>query len=102
MGSQNSSGRIRVTVDGIEVEANANLTILFALLEEGIHVPHLCYDVKRRLRTGNCGKCMVELIEENGIRDVQACETIIQDGMVINVNNARLRNFRKGAKQIKS
>ena len=48
------NNRIKVIVNGRETEVYDNLTILQALLQEGIHIPHLCYDMRgggRRRRT---------------------------------------------------
>lgn len=86
--------RIKVTVDGKEIEVYENLTILQALLQEDIHIPHLCYDIRLERSNGNCGLCVVELAEDGG-RDVKACQTPIKEGMVICTNSPRLVNYRK-------
>ncbi|NLD49436.1 MAG: FAD-dependent oxidoreductase, partial [Clostridiaceae bacterium] len=83
--------RIKVTVNGREIEVYDNLTILQALLQEDIHIPHLCYDIRLERSNGNCGLCVVEL----GDRDVKACQTPIKDGMVICTNSPKLENYRK-------
>lgn len=83
--------RIKVTVNGREVEVYDNLTILQALLQEDIHIPHLCYDIRLERSNGNCGLCVVEL----GDRDVKACQTPIKEGMVICTNSPKLENYRK-------
>lgn len=44
MKNLNNQNRILVTVNGREIEVYDNLTILQALLQEDIHIPHLCYD----------------------------------------------------------
>jgi formate dehydrogenase major subunit len=93
--------RIGVIVDGNKLEVYEGLTILQALHQEGVYTPHLCYDLKRELRTGNCGKCVVEITENNITQVVRACETPIKAGMVICTNNPRLESWRKGAKAIK-
>ena len=86
--------RIKVTVNGREVEVYNNLTILQALLQENIHIPHLCYDIRLERSNGNCGLCVVEL-GENGERDVKACQTPVKEGMVICTNSPKLENYRK-------
>lgn len=87
--------RVEVTVDGRVLEVYEGLTILQALQEEGVHVPHLCYDIRLERANGNCGLCIVELHGENGVRDVKACQTPIQAGMVITSETARLKDYRK-------
>jgi formate dehydrogenase major subunit len=85
--------RITVTVNGKEMEVYAGLTILQALLQEGVHIPHLCYDIRLPRANGNCGLCEVEL--ENGARSVKSCQTPVKAGMVITTTNPRLEAYRK-------
>lgn len=87
--------RIKVTVNGREIEVYDNLTILQALLQEDIHIPHLCYDIRLERSNGNCGLCVVTLISPDGERDVKACQTPIKEGMVICTNTPKLENYRK-------
>lgn len=86
--------RIKVTVNGREIEVYDNLTILQSLLQEDIAIPHLCYDIRLDRSNGNCGLCVVEL-GPNGERDVKACQTPIREGMVICTNSHRLESYRK-------
>jgi len=86
--------RIKVTVNEREIEVYDNLTILQALLQEDIHIPHLCYDIRLERSNGNCGLCVVEL-GANGERDVKACQTPIKEGMNICTNSPKLENYRK-------
>jgi len=85
--------RIKVTVNGREIEVYDNLTILQALLQEDIHIPHLCYDIRLERSNGNCGLCVVTLISPDGERD--ACQTPIKEGMVICTNTPKLRIIEK-------
>ncbi|MCX7774094.1 MAG: NAD(P)-binding protein, partial [Clostridia bacterium] len=87
--------RIKVNVNGREIEVYSDLTILQALLQEDIHIPHLCYDIRLERSNGNCGLCVVEVGEGNDKRDVKACQTPIQEGMVITTNSPKLKSYRK-------
>ena len=82
--------RIKVNVNGLEMEVFSNLTILQALIQEDIYIPHLCYDMRLDRSNGNCGLCVVELGEGSDKRDVKACQTPIKEGMVICTNSPRL------------
>lgn len=86
--------RIKVTVNGREMEVYDNLTILQSLLQENVHIPHLCYDIRLDRSNGNCGLCVVEL-GGKGERDVKSCQTPIKEGMIINTNTPKLENYRK-------
>ena len=85
--------KIKVTVNGREMEVYDGLTILQALMQEGQHIPHLCYDIRLNRSNGNCGLCVVEL--GNGERDVKACHTPIKAGMVITTHSPKLEAYRK-------
>ena len=85
--------RITVTVNGHEMEVYEGLTVLQALLQEGLHIPHLCYDIRLPRSNGNCGLCMVEVGDTR--RDVKACQTPMLPGMVITTNSQRLEDYRK-------
>ncbi|NLP44059.1 MAG: FAD-dependent oxidoreductase [Peptococcaceae bacterium] len=90
-----SRNRISVTVNGRKIEVYEGLTILQALLQEDIHIPHLCYDIRLERSNGNCGLCVVELGEGDEVRDVKACQTPILEGMVICTNSPKLEHYRK-------
>lgn len=92
MNEPSSLKKIKVTVNGREIEVYEGLTILQALLQEDISIPHLCYDLRLERSNGSCGLCVVEL---NGEQDVKACQTPIKEGMVICTNSPRLEEYRK-------
>lgn len=78
-----------------QIEVYEGLTILQALLQEDISIPHLCYDIRLERANGNCGLCVVELEEEGVKTEVKSCQTPIQEGMVITTNSPELREYRK-------
>ena len=84
--------RVKVTVNGRETEVYEGLTILQALMQEGQHIPHLCYDIRLTRSNGNCGMCVVEL--GNG-SNVKACHTPVKPGMVITTHSPSLEAYRK-------
>ena len=77
--------RIKVTVNGHEMEVYDNLTILQALLQENIHIPHLCYDIRLDRSNGNCGLCVVE-VGENGERDVKESWGLAERYLILRCN----------------
>ena len=87
--------RIKVTVDKRELEVTEGLTILQALLQEDLHIPHLCYDIRLERSNGSCGLCVVELGEGAAVREVKACQTPIRAGMVIQTHSTKLESYRK-------
>ena len=87
--------RIHVTVNGRDIEVFDELTILQALIQENIEVPHLCYDIRLERANGNCGLCVVEIGEGDERQEVKSCQTPIQEGMVINTNTESIKSYRK-------
>ncbi|NMM30189.1 MAG: FAD-dependent oxidoreductase [Cellulomonas sp.] len=88
------SDRFTVTVNNREIEVVEGLTILDALTLEGIEVPSLCHDIRLERSNGNCGLCVVE-VGSDAPRDVKACLTPVQAGMVITTHSPRLVEYRK-------
>jgi len=92
----------RFTVDGTPVEAAEGRTILQALddaglLMNGIDVPHYCWHPKLSI-DGSCRLCQVEV---EGVPKLQiACNTPVQDGMVVHTANERVRNAREGVMEL--
>ena len=82
-----------VTVDGHELTVQSGLTILNALIGQGLHIPALCHDVRLKRSNGNCGLCVVELGEEH--RSVKACITPVQPGMVIATHSDQIDAYRR-------
>ncbi len=85
--------KIKVTVNGREMEVYGGLTILQSLIQEDIHIPHLCYDLRLKRANGNCGLCEVELDGEG--RSVKSCQTPIKEGMSIVTTSPSLEAYRR-------
>ena len=94
MRAMDGTDRFTLTVNNREIEVYAGLTILQALTTEGIDVPSLCHDIRLKRSNGNCGLCVVEVGDE-APRDVKACLTPVQPGMVITTHSPRLQEYRK-------
>lgn len=89
------SKRIQVKVNEREMEVYDQLTILQALIQEDISIPHLCYDIRLDRANGNCGLCVVEILEGDSVIEVKSCQTPIKEGMVIRTNSEKLETYRK-------
>ena len=85
------------TIDGKTIEVASGRTILQALddagfLKNGVDVPHFCWHSKLSI-DGSCRMCQVEV---EGIPKLQiACNTPVQDGMVVHTQNERVRVARE-------
>ncbi len=85
---------VRININGREIECLENKTILDVALENGIEIPHLCYD-KRMEPYGGCGLCVVEV--EGSRKLLRACATNVKDAMVIKTHTKRTIETRKTA-----
>ena len=83
---------IELTINGKKVETEKGSTILQTALNNGIKIPHLCYD-KRILPYGGCRLCIVEI---EGQRKLEAsCATLAAEGMVVLTETPKVRKIRQ-------
>ena len=83
----------RITVDGNIIDVPEGRTVLQALdeiglLMAGVDIPHYCWHPKLSI-DGSCRLCQVEV---EGVPKLQiSCNTPVQDGMVVNTKNERVK-----------
>jgi NADH-quinone oxidoreductase subunit G len=80
--------RVKITLDGEEIEVEAGKTILQAALTRGREIPHYCYHDGLSI-AGNCRMCLVEV--EKMPKLAIGCYTPVADGMVVNTQNERVK-----------
>ena len=83
---------IRLTINGIEVQAPPKSTILEAAHIAGIRIPTLCW-LKGVNEIGSCRVCVVEVTGIKGF--VAACVHPAKDGIEVFTNTPALRKSRK-------
>lgn len=83
---------VNITIDGIDIKADENDTILEAAKKAGIHIPHLCY-FKGINEIGACKVCVVKV--EGKERLTTSCSSKVEDKMVIKVYDPRVIKVRK-------
>jgi len=82
---------IKLLIDGIEIEAKEGENLLQASLDSGIYIPHLCYHPDLSPQ-GGCKLCSVEIEGRPSL--VQSCETLVEDGMVVNTKSEKVKKLR--------
>ncbi|MBI2192742.1 MAG: molybdopterin-dependent oxidoreductase [Planctomycetes bacterium] len=85
----------KIKVDGKEMEAPAGASLLQALLDRGIFVPHFCYHPDLPV-DGNCRQCLVELETPKGVAGVISCATRVAEGMVVRTQTPTMEKARRG------
>ncbi len=89
---------IKLTIDGKEVTARPQQTILEVVQENGIaEIPTLCHEPKLP-PYGSCYLCVVEV--EGVAKLIPSCSSPVADKMVVHTNNPRIREARKTALEL--
>jgi len=82
-----------LTIDGREVGAREEQSVLEVARENGIFIPTLC-DLPGLHTVGACRLCLVEI--KGSPRLFPACVTLVREGMEVTVNSDRLAKYRRG------
>ncbi len=87
-----SAAIITLVMDGRDVSAHADQTILDVARENGIFIPSLCH-MDGLHPSGACRLCLVEL--KGSPKLFPACTTAVQEGMEVTTDSERLRRYRR-------
>ena len=81
-----------LTINGQTVQVPAGTTILEAAEKAGIKIPTLCY-LKDINKIAACRMCVVEV--EGSDRLAAACDTPVEEGLVVHTNTPKVRKARR-------
>src|SRR4030042_1642579 len=84
--------QVRLTIDGVEIEAKEDATVLEVARGAGIYIPNLCADPDLE-PYGACRLCLVEVDGEEGLPP--SCTLPVADGMVVRTDTAREYTVRR-------
>lgn len=96
-GQKPAARKIKLTIDGREVETTPGKTVLHAAIEAGIYIPHLC-DYHDLTPFAGCRMCLVEVEKMRGLET--ACTIVARDGMVVKTNSALARQHQRGVLEV--
>jgi NADH-quinone oxidoreductase subunit G len=83
----------KMTIDGIEIEVPAGITVLQACEMAGKEIPRFCYH-ERLSVAGNCRMCLVE--QEKAPKPIASCAMPVAEGMVIKTDSPVVKKARQG------
>jgi formate dehydrogenase beta subunit len=83
--------KIKLTIDGKEIEVERGATVLQAAQSAGIYIPTLCYHPDLQ-PYGGCRLCIVEIENMRGLPT--SCTTPATAGMVVKTNTGQLQSLR--------
>ncbi len=79
-------------IDGHDLGAREDQTILEVARENGIYIPTLCW-LEGLSNVGACRLCLVEIVGSPKL--VPACVVRVEEGMEVTTDSERLRKYRK-------
>jgi len=87
-------GKIRLEIDGIEVQASEGMTVLEAAQSAGIYIPTLCHHEKLE-PYGGCRLCIVEVGGEGWKKLVTSCLYPVEQGLVVRTRSEEIDRLRR-------
>jgi NADH-quinone oxidoreductase subunit G len=86
-------GRVTVTIDGVEMEAEAGELVIKVAQDRGIYIPRFCWH-ERMKPVGMCRMCLVEIEGQRGLPP--ACTATVTDGMVVHTQTPGVKKAQEG------
>jgi NADH-quinone oxidoreductase subunit G len=87
-----SISKVKITIDGVVIEADAGANLLQVALDHGIKIPHFCYHPALKV-AGNCRMCLVEVEKMPKLQI--SCGTPVKEGMVVHTASEKVQKARK-------
>ena len=85
---------IKLQIDGIEVTAEKDMSVLEAAKSAGVKIPTLCHNEALE-PYGACRLCLVELVEGGRSRLVVSCIYPAENGLVVKTRSEKVDRIRK-------
>ena len=87
--------KIKLNINGKEVEAVKGMTIMESADLVDIHIPHLCHSKKEK-RIPPSSSCRICVVEVEGMKSLTAsCSCPVSSGMVVKTNSERVQKARR-------
>lgn len=86
------SNKVKLTIDGKEVEVEKGTTVLQAARQASIDIPTLCF-LKEINAAGDCKMCIVDVEGRRGF--VPSCITQVEEGMKVRTDTTELNDARR-------
>src|SRR5688572_25369375 len=84
----------KLTVDGLEIEVEAGMTVLQACEQAGKEIPRFCYHERLSI-AGNCRMCLVE-VKPGPPKPQASCALPVAEGQQIATNTPMVKKAREG------
>jgi len=84
---------LEIEIDGKAMEVADGATIMDAVNQAGVYVPHFCYHRKLSI-AANCRMCLVQV--EKAPKPLPACATPVTNGMKVHTHSAQAVDAQRG------
>lgn len=84
--------KIKLTIDGVEIATEQEVSVLEAARGAGVYIPNLCADPDLE-PYGACRLCLVEIEGMEGLPT--SCTTPVAEGMVVRTDTERINKVRR-------
>jgi bidirectional [NiFe] hydrogenase diaphorase subunit len=89
---------VNLTIDGNPITAPEGEKILWAALDNGIYIPHLCALRWAEEPFAGCRLCFVEV--EGRSQPVTACTEPVAEGLVVHTDTPEVKRLRRTAAEL--
>jgi len=86
---------VRITVDGVEIDAAPGQLLIDACEEAGTYIPRFCYHPRMR-PVGMCRMCLVDVDTGRGPALAPSCMLTVSEGMVVDTVSDAARKAQDG------
>jgi NADH-quinone oxidoreductase subunit G len=90
-----TGGKVKLSIDGREVEADSGQLIIQAADAAGIYIPRFCYHPRMK-PVGMCRMCLVEVEGPRGATLMPACYNTVSDGMEVRTESPAAKKAQEG------
>lgn len=91
--------KVKLTIDGQEVEIEKGKYVLDAARALNIYIPTLCHHPALS-PYGACRLCLVEVTDRGRTRIVTSCTYPAKEGLIVRTNTDRVNHLRKGVMEL--
>jgi NADH dehydrogenase/NADH:ubiquinone oxidoreductase subunit G len=92
--------KVTIIINGREIEAVKDQSVLDVARENGIHIPALCYHPEVTASGGSCRVCLVEAHQGGKMRLVTSCNYPVRRGLEVKTDTALVKKIRKGVLEL--
>ncbi|HEY7565477.1 MAG TPA: NADH-quinone oxidoreductase subunit NuoG [Acidimicrobiia bacterium] len=86
---------VKVTIDGVPVEAPKGEMLIKAAQDHGTYIPRFCWHPRMK-PVGMCRMCLVEIETPRGRALITACTNGVTDGMVVDTKSDVVKKAQEG------